>query len=186
MAAPRIQFRPGEELSRELVERSRLYQGVTDAQRDSILAETLREQLSDYYLLMKLSLPRFSLGEAMLMVDAMNGCILDPHTASLLWANISDAIEMDRLDEKWQVDGNALVIRLRELGRTNPFACWSIADAIERAWNDTSYYIANMEERVKQVGLVGDDRQSFVSRNDENTRQRVDYIERNVERESDG
>lgn len=142
-----------------LTERTQLYESLTDEQRNALLAETVRSTLEDYYQFIALSLPKFSSNEAMLLVDAMNGCIVEPFSAQILWANIADAVEMDGLDAKWDVDGPALVTRLRELGRSNPFACWAIADAIKRAWNSTTYHIENMEEKVRQVGLVREDKQ---------------------------
>ena len=66
-----------------------------------------------------------SLDEACLITDALNGSLMTADTAHLLWASIEDAIKYERLDEKWNVNGKALVqkhllFRLRELSLTIP------------------------------------------------------------------
>lgn len=109
-----------------------------------------KRDLERYYEMLKRSLPTFTLGEAVLLVDVMNGHIVMPYSVSLLWAEVSDALP-DGYAEKWGVDGPALVERLRKL---TPFECMAVADAVERAWNSASYQVTNMEEKVRKVGLV--------------------------------
>lgn len=145
MAEKQIQFRPGDVLA-QLQERA----GETFVSSPDLVA---KRDLERYYALLELVLPKFSLNESLLLVDAMNGCMLDIPTIHLLWANIADALE-DGLAEKWHVDGASLVARLRRLSR---FECLAVYDAIERAWNDKAYRIKNMEERVKAVGMVRKD-----------------------------
>lgn len=151
MVEKQIQFRPGSELRKQLTERA----GETFVPSPALVAQ---RDLERYYQLLGFARPTFSQGEAMLLVDAMNGCMLDMHTVHLLWANIADAIDSDGLDTKWEVDGTSLVQRLRSLSRIE---CLAVYDAIERAWNTETYRIENMEERVKRVGLVrGEGQQS--------------------------
>ena len=142
MASYLIQYRPSEQQFKSLQERSEL------GKSPSLIAE---EMIDCHLYLLQRSLPTFSENEAMLLVDAMNGCILDYHTSGLLWANIADAVDSDHLDEKWHVDGKALVEQLRAL---TPFEQWAIYDAIQRAWNGETYRVLDMQERVKRVGLV--------------------------------
>jgi hypothetical protein len=69
---------------------------------------------------------RFSIGELSLMLDVMNGAWLTPQpTGHHLAANVSDGIALDRLDQKWSIDGPAFNAKLREL---DPFtlACLEI------------------------------------------------------------
>jgi hypothetical protein len=142
MATNQIQFRASEQMIAALQERSEV------GKSPSLVAE---EMIEAYLYLLQVSLPKFTENEAMLIVDAMNGVLLDYHTASLLWANIDDAIRLDGLAEKWQVDGPTLVARVRSM---TPFEQWAIYDAVRRAWNSETYRIDNMEERVHKVGLV--------------------------------
>lgn len=135
---PRAQFVLGELLP-AMTERRRgqeTYGSV--AQRD----------LERYYHLLRQSLPAFSEAEASLLVDACNGWLIEPHTARLLWAEVADAISLDGLDRKWDVDGPALVARLRNL---TPSEALAACDAIERFWrgdySDTAAGLA-------RVGLV--------------------------------
>ncbi|MFA5445269.1 MAG: hypothetical protein WC262_09905 [Bacteroidales bacterium] len=52
---------------------------------------------------------RFDFDELMLMVDAMNGKMLTPGIAGQhIDANVVDGIDLDRLDEKWGIDGTRL------------------------------------------------------------------------------
>jgi len=151
MASPRIQFRPGEGLANKLIERTQLSPDTPDGARDVFLAEAVRQTLEDYYNLLERSVPTFEMKEAMLIMDALNGIILMSQVPHLLWAEVSDAIQMDGLDKKWDVDGEALVKRLRGM---TAFEQWAIADAVSRAWNAPTYRIDNMEERIRKVGLV--------------------------------
>lgn len=57
-----------------------------------------------------------SAAEARAILDACNGLhLLDELLGQHLRAEVQDAIELNGLDEKWQIDGKALVRRLREL-----------------------------------------------------------------------
>ncbi|MDE1904938.1 MAG: hypothetical protein KGH75_00625 [Rhodospirillales bacterium] len=107
-----------------------------------------RRDMERYYALLARTCPTFALNEACLIMDVMNGCIVTPETMQLLWANVDDAIRLDALDHKWNIDGAALVARLRAL----PYAeCVALVDAVERAWLLED---GTPEERVRAVGLV--------------------------------
>ena len=142
MASYQIQYRPSEQQYQALQERSEMGKSPS---------LTASEMVDAYLSLLRRSLPTFTENEAMLMMDAMNGCLIDYHAPTTLWANIADAVSIDRVDQKWQVDGYALVERLRKL---TPFEQWAIYDAIRRAWNSETYRIDNMAERIRKVGLV--------------------------------
>lgn len=53
-------------------------------------------------------------------------------TIGMLWAEIADAVSLDGLDRKWQVDGAALVNKLQAGGMIGQAA---LVDASERWWN---------------------------------------------------
>lgn len=83
----------------------------------------VRQQLRD----------QFSTKEISLILDSANGMLLsDPVSVRLLWANVEDAISLDELDKKWEVDGAMLVAKLRAL---DYFSLCALADACERWWN---------------------------------------------------
>ncbi len=107
-----------------------------------------RNQIERYFYALQKSLEEvsFTEAEAMLVVDACNGTWWDPRTIDVLWAGVADACEIDHLDEKWHVDGPALVERLRRLTYAQ---CLAVVDAIERFWRDP-----NAEGQLKQVGLT--------------------------------
>jgi hypothetical protein len=97
------------------------------------IGQTARRDLERYYYMIRSQTPKFSEPEARLLLDALSGIITEPHTARLLWAVVDDAIRLGRLDEKWRVDGRALVQRLRY--DLCPFEALAVTDAVERVWN---------------------------------------------------
>lgn len=148
---PRVNFRLGAQLEQELSQRS---------SRGESLDSIAKRDLDRYYDMLKRSLPAFSVGEAMLLCDVLNGTINQPYSVFLLWASVSDGVDEGRA-EYWkqyhpELDGAKLIAKLKGL---TPFECMAVADAIERAWNSETYQVANMEEKVRQVGLVREDKQ---------------------------
>src|SRR6266567_8914713 len=99
---------------------------------------------------MSTTFPRFSLSEALLLADALNGVLLDGQTKHLLWATVEDAIRTDELDRKWGVDGAALVERLRSLSAVEQ---GMIAFRVKQAWENEAFHVDSLIERVKAVGL---------------------------------
>lgn len=98
--------------------------------------QTINRDLDRLYALYKRALREVDLStkEAMLIVDSLNGTMfIDPLSATLLWANIEDSIRLDGLDAKWEVDGAALVTKLRGLTSIQAMA---VVDAAERFWAD--------------------------------------------------
>lgn len=153
MASPLVQFRATGLLANEVEQRSEVGKPVS---------EVGRRDLERYYYLLKLTLAKlsFTTGEAMLLCDVMNGSIVEPYSASLLWASVSDGVDEGRT-EYWkqyhpELDGAKLIAKLKRL---TPFECMAVADAVERAWNSETYQVANMEEKVRQVGLVRENKQ---------------------------
>jgi len=59
---------------------------------------------------------RFTRGELMLMIDCFNATALTAGIAGQhLELNCSDAIDLDNMDQKWEIDGGALKQKLSEL-----------------------------------------------------------------------
>lgn len=70
--------------------------------------------------------------ETCLIVDALNDRLFNGDSAVMLHANIENACRLDGLGEKWEVDGPALVEKLRSL---STFHCLALIDAAECWWN---------------------------------------------------
>lgn len=85
--------------------------------------------------------------EACLLVDALNGAQFTADTARLLYAEVEDACNLDHLDQKWQVDGPALVQKLRQLTDIQALA---FIDAAERFWTAPDVGQRNVREAVKE------------------------------------
>jgi hypothetical protein len=92
----------------------------------------------------------FSVGEAFLIVDALNGVVTTEADYPYFWTGIEDAIDLDGLDAKWQVDRDALMAKLRDL---SPDHCLAIVGAANRFWS-SGYAKLNSEEILRRVGLV--------------------------------
>lgn len=96
-------------------------------------SQTMAQDLGRLYALYDRALREIDLteNEAMLIVDALNGVLIGADAGALLWANIEDSIRLDGLDEKWSVDGPALVEKLQAMTATQAMA---VLDAAERFW----------------------------------------------------
>lgn len=100
---------------------------------------------------------RLSVNEAMLIVDAFNGSMIDGmidgtdpiQAESIIWQEIDDAIRLDYLDTKWHVDGPVLVERLKKLDHDTAI---DLLKSVRQFWS--ANYVANSEQRVKDVGLA--------------------------------
>lgn len=133
-----VGFRPGK-LVRELLARGEPAERSWVARRD----------LERYYAVLRYSLEEIDLteAEALLVLEALQGSALDAISYRLLWKEVEDALSLHQLDRKWQVDGAALVARLRAL---SPGAAMAVADAAERA----SRAEGDLRAAVRAVGLV--------------------------------
>lgn len=95
----------------------------------------IERDLTRYYYLLRVARndaqKLLSDDEAALIVDNLNGTIIDEYTIALLPHHIRDGIELDHLDEKWSVDGERLIAKLDGLPLLTLAA---IVDAAERFW----------------------------------------------------
>ena len=94
-----------------------------------------------------------SAGEAMLIIDSHNGTHIDINAAQMLHYQVEDALSDSPLAAKWEIDGPALVAKLRGYNLLQRLA---IVDAVERWWGDT-YHVNDGEARLVRVGLVKQD-----------------------------
>lgn len=85
--------------------------------------------------------------EASLIIDACNGWLVEPHTYTLLWAQVADAISLDGLDRKWDVNADRLIAKLRSY---TPGQTLAVIDAADRYWTLDGEHV----ERLRAVGLV--------------------------------
>lgn len=110
----------------------------------------ISRDLERLYTMYERALRRISLSveEACLIVDALNGTINDLSTAARFWIGVQDAIELEGFDQKWQVDGDALIKKLQELDEITALA---IVDAAERFWESQS---EDIREAVKKLFYI--------------------------------
>ena len=82
--------------------------------------------------------PELSRPEWMAICDVMNGEFLgmgDTTAPRYIWASVSDACRMDGLADKWHIDGQALVDKLRNLDYAG---CIAAAEVGRRFWSAAS------------------------------------------------
>jgi hypothetical protein len=134
-----VSIRPGEDLATALAAR-----GGTPGLAAKRALERYVQVLAD-----ELARLDFSFAEAALVCDALNGTYLDEHSYRYLWAEVADAISLQGLDRKWEVEnGDALVARLRDL---SPGAKMARLDAVERFWQRPN---EDTHDVLRDVGLV--------------------------------
>lgn len=98
-------------------------------------ADTIRESLERYFYL--LAKGRASLREKLtenemaLIIDNENGTINSAPHIPVVWYNVEDGINLNGLDEKWNIDGPALLDKLKNL---QIHECFALVDAAERYW----------------------------------------------------
>lgn len=100
-------------------------------------SEIVRRDLSRYYGLLaraKQELqPMFSVDELSLIAEALNGSLLtDERIGHDLLADVSDAVRLNGLAEKWNVNGPALIAKVREL--RDDARGYALVDAVEIWW----------------------------------------------------
>lgn len=131
-----------------------VHRGVTSRMSEGRLSAgaAAYRDLERYYRLIDRTLQGvvFSVAEASAIVDACNGTFWDSSNLfDGLALGLEDAISGDQLDQKWGIDGERLLAKLRAL---EPVQHLAIVDAIERFWNaDRS---RDREDILREVGLV--------------------------------
>lgn len=122
--------------------------------RGESLALVARRDLERYYQLLtdELQAVQLSEGEAGLIVDALNGTLLDAHSYRYLPAEIMDALNGTLLTDKWAVDGEALTGKLARLSRGQLLA---VVDAAERYWQRAGQAAGQGEPLPEQLRAVG-------------------------------
>lgn len=76
----------------------------------------------------------FSEAEQNAMRDCCNGTWFEPVFAGSVLANVSDAIPLDGLDKKWEIDGKVLITKLESLDLAHEVA---LIESIEQFWRNT-------------------------------------------------
>lgn len=109
---------------------------------------TLAAMLERYARVCERCQPELSEPEMNLCRDVLNGTWLVDSPCSWALASIEDAISMDGYDQKWGVDGAALLRRLRGLDE----AGWTaLVDSVERWWqsgrNESALPAAQAEDQ---------------------------------------
>lgn len=123
---PLVSFRIDEQLQKQLQNRTR---------EGELSHLTAKESIERYFALLdrerRVLAGMFTVAELSLMIDSCNGTMFEPHTMHGLSLEITDAVE-DGAAEKWDIDGDSLVQRVKSL---SPGATWALIDGIERWWS---------------------------------------------------
>lgn len=99
-------------------------------------AHTVRESLERYFALLDRARvsqrEMFTADERGLIADSCNGELFEAWSIPHIAEGVQDSIFLDKLDEKWHVDGDALIDKIRTLSLAEKFA---LVDAVERFWH---------------------------------------------------
>ena len=99
---------------------------------DGARSEMIQRIVSRYEELTRRDLPKLSVGEWRLCADALNGTWLrESWSIAGVWLEIADGIKMNMLDEKFEVDGPALI---EKLGKFTFGQTVALVDTVERYW----------------------------------------------------
>ena len=112
--------------------------------------------LNRYYALLNYHLLELSLtaGEASLICEVFQDYQfeVDPEQARTLWKQADNAIQRDRLDQKWSVNREALTFKLQGLSHLQGVA---LVDAVERYWvREQANPDEPLETRLARVDLI--------------------------------
>lgn len=132
---PLVAFRAPEAVLSEIEARQDALSAIMGVGDDAPLGSTARRDLERYYQVVRDELRQLQLTqrEVLLVLDAMNGVIVDPPQMyrSTLLLDVADHIRLNAADEKWDIDGEGLIRRLESL---SPGTLISLVDLAERFW----------------------------------------------------
>lgn len=158
MRSPLISFRTTPPLEQHLDTRRGRHRpdDADQRRRERQLSKVARRDLERYYALLRAELhriPRLEPDEARLLVDAFRGTVIDTSmiesAAVVLHTGAADAMRLDSLDAKWQVNRDRLLAKLQQL---TPGQAAALLDAIER-WHANGYPIDD-DAGLEQAGLL--------------------------------
>lgn len=103
---------------------------------------------------------RFEKGELLLMIDVMNGTWIVPEIAGqMLPANVHDGIDINQLDGKWGIDGDALKAKIKAL---SPFETWCLELWSVGFWSQLSQDLSAPDSSDKWVAFLLADEQNTI------------------------
>lgn len=150
-----------EAIAQQVQSRTHSYGKLPLEEQNKKVQEQIEEDLGRYYLMLSETLRamRFSRNEAMMMCDICQKAAVfrqNMNTLSaaplILYANLRDGISLDQTDQKWEVEGEAFLDRVKNF---TPLEALAVFDAIERFWNEPQ---KDADKRLLEVGLVRADR----------------------------
>ena len=145
-----VKFRPGVGTALESALQSR-----ADQTTDVAFSQVAKRDLERLYALYRLSLPKFSEEEAMIIVNALNGAShVTPEMTHRLYVDVQEYLEESEAYRVPSVSESArtLLIRLKAFSR---FECMAVYDAAERFWlGPYSYNAEETHQRLKDVGFI--------------------------------
>ena len=116
------------------------------------LAETLEETVERFFAILRRAMPPHQPAEWCLILDALQPpwTATEEHVAQLP-AEIGEAITMDQLDRKWEVDGHRLKTRMDHMPYASRMAMGFVAEVFWKCEPGTSYP-ALMEKVTRLMG----------------------------------
>jgi hypothetical protein len=129
----------------------RRYSGKYEYEGMPAIERGVYHEAARYYAVLNDSLRDldFTEGEACLLVDVLHSFVPTEVSYRHIDISVADAIRLDGVATKWNVDAEALIRKLTEL---SPGHRMAIIDAVER-FNDLSN-VQDLRQQVRVVGLA--------------------------------
>jgi hypothetical protein len=139
-----------DETERLLSERTQKHEDAGLIARYDSRSRLIAGLIARYDEVVRRSIPQLAEKEWMLVADALNGIWLleEPRHVHYIELEIADAIRLNKLDSKWEVDGAELNRKIHALDYAGRL---SIVDAVERLWCDPQ---ADFAGKLREWGVL--------------------------------
>lgn len=94
-------------------------------------SKAIGELIDRYDYIVKHNVPKFSAGEWKIIVEAIGGQLVEAWAIGHVTAGIVDSISLDGAAERFEVDGEAMIKKLKKLGYVQKLA---MVDVVECYW----------------------------------------------------
>lgn len=114
-------------------------QAFLEARDEGNFSSALNQSVERYEEILKQArtnlLALLSEKEMALIIDVLNGTLFsEPVSIHMVYGEVEDGVRMEGLDQKWEIDGPALIEKVHNLGYPEKVA---LVDAAERWWKST-------------------------------------------------
>lgn len=107
-----------------------------------------------YLFLVKACRPALAYEEWMAVIDCLNGYASQENVNQYVYAltfNLSDSFNLDAINEKWKIDGQALLDKVQNMTSCEKL---SIVDVADQFWSNDWKNAKDYRDVLNQIGVV--------------------------------